>query len=99
MPSREVEARRGAIGPYIMLGQRVQKLHIDNLLTKTPNKVVAGRVFSIGHSVAVSDKVSKLRTEIGLLRLPPTVLTYKKRLNEVKKIMEETGLDRRIIVE
>lgn len=49
-----------------------------------------------GHAVPVNDKMRKVRKDLGLAEVPPTVHSYPESLAEVLKLVEETGFKKMV---
>lgn len=60
------------------------------------HKRVSNLLLDTGHLVPINEKYTALRKELGLSPLPPTVHTYPKALEEVKKIIGITGFKKLI---
>ncbi len=56
---------------------------------------VSHKLIETGHAVPIDDKKwSKLREDLGLPPLPPTVQSYPKALKELQSIIKKTGFDK-----
>jgi heterodisulfide reductase subunit C len=56
---------------------------------------VSHKLIETGHAVPIDDdKWKKLREELGLPALPPTVHSYPKAVKEIQKIIKKTGFDK-----
>jgi len=60
------------------------------------HKKVAELISTTGHMVNLRDEDKALRKKLGLMEVPPTVLTDAAALDQVKKICEVTGFDKLI---
>ncbi len=59
------------------------------------HKDVSHKLIETGHAVPIDDtKWSKLREELGLPALPPTVHSYPKALKEIQHIIKKTSFDK-----
>ncbi len=58
------------------------------------HKKTAQNLIKTGHSVLLTDKYKKMRKELGLPEEPPTTLTDKEALKEIKIITKHTGFDK-----
>lgn len=57
------------------------------------HKNTARSLVKSGHAIPLGDAFKKIRETLGLDGEPPTVLTNKEALEEVKKIVKATGFD------
>ncbi len=58
------------------------------------HKGTATNLAQFGHAVPVSDKISKLRLDLGLPEVPPTVLANPAAKADLDKILKATGFDK-----
>lgn len=59
-----------------------------------PHRKTGQNLVEIGHSVSFGDKQKKMRADMGLDEVPPTVLANKKAMDDLKKILAATGFDK-----
>jgi heterodisulfide reductase subunit C len=79
-----------------LLGCYARNFNLRNLIHREPHKLVARNLLEAGHFVKIDDKICRLREKLGLSKLPPTTLTYKKALEDIRLIMRKTGFDKLI---
>ncbi len=59
------------------------------------HQVVSHKFIETGHAVPIDDeRWSKMREDLGLPKLPPTVHSYPKAVKEVQDILKKTGFDK-----
>jgi len=58
------------------------------------HKGTATNLLKYGHTVDVKDNISKLRVELGLPEVPPTVLANEKAKADLDRILKATGFDK-----
>lgn len=58
------------------------------------HKKTADFMLKTGHTIPLTDEFKAIRKKLGLPEIPGTCLTDKKALEEVQKIMGETGFDK-----
>lgn len=58
------------------------------------HKKTADALAKYGHAVSVKDSVKKMRTDLGLPEIPPTVLANPKAKKDLDKILTVTGFDK-----
>ncbi|MBD3407930.1 MAG: CoB--CoM heterodisulfide reductase subunit C [Candidatus Lokiarchaeota archaeon] len=51
------------------------------------------KLIQTGHAVPIDEANQEMRKELGLQEIPPTVHSHKDALQDVKRIMEETGFN------
>jgi len=57
------------------------------------------KLLETGHAVPIDEKNMKIRGELGIGEIPPTVHSHDDALNQVKEIMEKTGFRKLIETE
>jgi len=67
-------------------GKGIQKAHV----------AVCGYLSKFGHAVPINAETKEVRKKVGLNELPPTVHSYPEGLDEVNKIMDETGFSKKV---
>ncbi len=61
------------------------------------HRAVSVKLIETGHAVPIDDeKWSKMREDLGLSPLPPTVHSYPKAVKEIQHIIKKTGFDKLI---
>ncbi|MCK9323299.1 MAG: CoB--CoM heterodisulfide reductase subunit C [Candidatus Methanomethylophilaceae archaeon] len=58
------------------------------------HKKTAASFYKTGHTVGINDKIKALRSSMGLPEIPPTVLSNKKAMEDVDKILKATGFNK-----
>jgi len=66
-----------------------QNLELKNLVQNERSKELCKNLFEIGHSIVPDKDVLKLREELGLPKIPPTVLSSKKALLNFQKLLRK----------
>lgn len=69
----------------------IRNLAVRSGHMKSNHKKVCQILFRYGHAVPVNDEIRKVRKELGLDEVPPTVHSYPEGLKEVLTLVEETG--------
>ncbi|MFH1328702.1 MAG: CoB--CoM heterodisulfide reductase subunit C [Candidatus Bathyarchaeota archaeon] len=67
----------------------------EGFMTKN-HVMICDILFKQGHAVPVNDKIKAYRKDLGLQEVPPTVHQYPEALEEVNKILEETGFKAKV---
>lgn len=62
----------------------------------TPHRKVSEKLLEFGHAVPIDDKNMNLRDELDIGRIPPTVHSYEDALDQVQKILKNTGFKKLI---
>ena len=74
----------------------IRNLAVRSGYMKQNHKQVCSLVLSYGHAVPINDDIKKIRKDLGLPEIPPTAYAYKNELDEVVRLMKETGFDKLI---
>lgn len=74
----------------------IRNLAVKNGYIKNAHRRVCEVLFRYGHAVPVNDETRKVRKDLGLAEVPPTVHSYPEGLKEVLKIIEETGFKKMV---
>ena len=61
-----------------------------------PHKKVSEKLLDAGHAVPIDEKNMNMRDELGIGRLPPTVHSHEKALEQVKEILKKSGFKKLI---
>lgn len=69
----------------------IRNLAVKNGHMKNRHRRVCEIFFRYGHLVPINDEMMKVRKELGLAEIPPTVLSYAEELKGVLKLVEDTG--------
>ena len=69
----------------------IRNLAVKSGYIKDKHRRVCEILFKYGHAVPVNDEIRKVRKELGLDEIPPTVHSYPEQLKAVLKLIEETG--------
>jgi len=64
---------------------------LENLVKNEKFKRICKNLFDTGHSLELDGNVLKLREELGLPRVPTTVMHSKKLLASFQEILRKTG--------
>lgn len=74
----------------------IRNLAVKYGYIKSSHRRVCEILFRYGHAVPVNDEIRKIRKDLGLAEVPPTVHSYPERLEEVLKLFEETGFKKMV---
>jgi heterodisulfide reductase subunit C len=85
---RDAEEKKGT--PYIYIRRRADDLKLGSLIHREAKDQIQLIFTEVGHSVRLDENVSQLRMELDLPKLPPTVLSYPEKLDEVREIVRRT---------
>jgi len=69
----------------------IRNLAVKHGYIKNNHRRICEIFLRYGHAVPVNDEMRKVRKDLGLAEVPPTVHSYPKSLEEVLKLVEETG--------
>ncbi|MBN1786172.1 MAG: CoB--CoM heterodisulfide reductase subunit C [Candidatus Methanofastidiosa archaeon] len=58
-----------------------------------PHRAVLRYIYRSGHAVPINPEVREKRMALGLSELPPTTHTFEEALLEVRRIMEDEGIE------
>ncbi len=91
----EESERKTSLAPYsyvyALFGSRAHDLQLRNLVIREQHKAIMTNLLETGHSVKVQDEICRLREKLGLPKLPPTTLVHKKALEDLRRIIHQTG--------
>jgi heterodisulfide reductase subunit C len=74
----------------------IRNLAVKNGHIKDAHRRVCEILFKYGHAVPVNDETRKVRKDLGLAEVPPTVQSDPEKLNEVLEIFEKTGFKKMV---
>ncbi len=69
----------------------VRNLAVKHGYIKNTHRRVSEILIRFGHAVPVNDEIRKIRKDLGLAEVPPTVHGHPEGLRDFLKIIEETG--------
>lgn len=61
-----------------------------------PHKAVCGYFFKWGHGVPINEETRNTRKELELSEIPPTVHSYPEGVEEINKLVNETGFKKMV---
>lgn len=74
----------------------IRNLAVKHGYIKSSHRRVCEILFRYGHAVPVNDEIRKIRKDLGLAEIPPTVHRYPEGLGEFLKLVSETGFKKMV---
>lgn len=74
----------------------IRNLAVKYGYIKSSHRRVCEILFRYGHAVPVNDEIRKIRKDLGLAEVPPTVHRYPEGLEEFLKLVSQTGFKKMV---